>query len=311
MSEDKNTTDLFQTGQDSNDSKSADDNQSGIKLSEVIEFIKVNFKVLTVLTIFSALASITVSLVVKEEYKASVMMVLDGADSGGGGLSSLAPKFGTLSDLVGLNIGADPQKGTALAILETRKFTDDFFEEYDLLPYLFPESYEWDSKNEIWLGSPPKKRFIYLKMTEMMSITEDRVTGVFTISVLDRDPKMAAKMANDLVAYLNQTIRETAVRDAELKIGYLNKEIAKTSDIESRQMLFQLIGQETRGIMIANTKEDYVFTIIDPASAPEIRFYPERTMMVITGTIIGGLLSIILVYFYSSRREIIQKLKSL
>ena len=42
MSEDKNTTDLFQTGQDSNDSKSADDNQSGIKLSEVIEFIKVN-----------------------------------------------------------------------------------------------------------------------------------------------------------------------------------------------------------------------------------------------------------------------------
>jgi uncharacterized protein involved in exopolysaccharide biosynthesis len=303
--------DLFKTGQDSNQSDSAEDNQSGVKLSEVIGFIKVNSKILMILTIFSALASITVSLVVKEEYKASVMMVLDGADNAGGSLASLAPKFGTLGDLVGLNIGADPQKGTALAILESRKFTDDFFEEYDLLPYLFPENYKWDSKNKIWVGSPPQKRFIYLKMKEIMSIYEDRVTSVFTISVLDRDPKMAAKIANDLVAYLNQTIRETAVRDAELKIGYLNQEIAKTSDVESRQMLFQLIGQETRGIMVANTKEDYVFRIIDPASPPEIRFYPKRTTMVIMGTIIGSFLSIIFVYFYNNRREILQKLKSL
>ena len=59
--------DLFKTGQDSNQSDSAEDNQSGVKLSEVIGFIKVNSKILMILTIFSALASITVSLVVKEE----------------------------------------------------------------------------------------------------------------------------------------------------------------------------------------------------------------------------------------------------
>ena len=61
--------------------------------------------------------------------------------------------------------------------------------------------------------------------------------------------------------------------------------------------------------MLANTKEDYVFKIIDPATVPEIRAYPKRTTMVMTGTIIGGFLSFLLVFLYQFRSELIERIK--
>jgi LPS O-antigen subunit length determinant protein (WzzB/FepE family) len=42
--------------------------------------------------------------------------------------------------------------------------------------------------------------------------------------------------------------------------------------------------------MLANGRIDYAFTIVDPATAPELRIKPRRTVIVLVGLIIGGLL---------------------
>lgn len=313
MDED-NYEDLFQIGQntimDNKQVKESIPMEGGIELKEIIALVRRRFLIIIVATIFSALTSVYIALTTPEVFKADLMMVTQAKeDPSGGGIASLARNYGSIAKLTGIVLPGSPQKGTAIAIMESRKFTEHFFNTYNLLPYLFADSWNKD-KNE-WKGSPPKKSDIYRRMTDMTTIYEDRATGILTLSVFDGDANKAANIANNMVSFLNQTIRESAIKESKTKIEFLNKELAQATMSDARQMLFGLIGQETRSIMLANTKTDYVFKIIDPATPPEIRVQPKRTTMVITGTTIGGFLSLIIAFFYDKRKQIIDTLKSL
>lgn len=311
MSDKDNYEDLFQVKSMTRNPKEQMNSSSNINfgLKDLINTIRDRFLLITIITFLSGAISIFVALTATEVWKAEVILILQEADDGEGSLASLARNYGSIAKITGISIPQSPKKGIALAILKSRLFSEEFFKEYDLLPYLFSDS--WDDEKNDWKGSPPTKRLIHQKMKGILGIGEDRATGILTISIKDNDPEMAAKIANDLVYFLNLTVRSSAIKESELKIQYLNNELAKTTNAGSRQMLYGLIGQETRGIMLANTKEDYVFKTIDPATVPEIRDYPKRTSMVMTGTIIGGFLSLIIAILYSYRRPILQELKKI
>ncbi len=57
--------------------------------------------------------------------------------------------------------------------------------------------------------------------------------------------------------------------------------------------MYELIENETKSRMLANTRKEYAFTVVDPASAPEDRIWPRRSLMVITGVAIGGILGLL------------------
>ena len=284
---------------------------TAIKLGDIINLIKTRFKLIIFLTIFSALVSIAISLLTPQVFKADVVMISQSNDQAEGGLASIGRQFGSIAKLAGVDMpSGDLESGTALAIMRSRQFTDRFLEEYQLLPYFYEN--QWDQKNNKWIGgSPPRKGEVYRKMEGIINVAEDRATGILTLSVLDSDPNMSAKIANDLVYFLNQNIREDAIKESEIKIEYLNRELEKTTMTDARQMLFGLIAQQTQKIMLANAKEDYVFKIIDPAIPPEFRIKPKRKTMVITGTLIGGFLSIVFAALLSNRKFIIKKLKEI
>ena len=309
MSDKDNYEDLFQVKSMTKNTKEQTNRSPilDIGLLDLFNIIRENFILITMLTFLSGVISIFVALTATEVWKAEVILVLQDADDGEGSLASLARSYGAISQITGINIPESPKKGIALAILKSRLFSEEFFREYELLPYLFSDS--WDDEKKNWKGSPPSKRLIHQKMKDMLGVSEDRATGILTISIKDNDPQMAAKIANDIVYFINLTVRSSAIKESELKIQYLNNELSKTTNAGSRQMLYGLIGQETRGIMLANTKEDYVFKTIDPATVPELRNYPKRTSMVMTGTIIGGFLSFLLVFLYQFRSELINRIK--
>tara|TARA_B100001750_G_scaffold247279_1_gene272469 strand:- start:2767 stop:3723 length:957 start_codon:yes stop_codon:yes gene_type:complete len=291
-----------------NNTKPNDMIANTIRLEDIINLIKTRFQLILLLTIFSALVSIVISLLTPPVYKADVVMINQSNDQTQGSLASIGRQFGSIAQLAGVEMPGDLEKGTALAIMRSRQFTDRFLEEFQLLPYFYEN--QWDQKNNQWIeGLPPRKSDIYLKMEGIINVAEDRATGILTLSVLDSDPNMSAKIANNLVYFLNQNIREDAIKESEIKIEYLNRELEKTTMTDARQMLFGLIAQQTQKIMLANAKEDYVFKIIDPAIPPEFRIKPKRKTMVITGTLIGGFLSFLFAVFYENRRTLIKKLK--
>jgi uncharacterized protein involved in exopolysaccharide biosynthesis len=111
------------------------------------------------------------------------------------------------------------------------------------------------------------------------------------------DPGTAAEWANGLVTLANENLRERARSGAERNISYLNAQIKETSLVPLQQVMFNLIENEMKTVMLANAREEYAFTVVDHAVPPEIRSRPQRTLLVILGTMFGGFLSLIFVGF--------------
>jgi hypothetical protein len=109
-------------------------------------------------------------------------------------------------------------------------------------------------------------------------------------------PVLAAQWANRLVVKLNTKLRQRAVDEGEKSIAYLNQQIEQTSIADLRNVLFKLIEEHTKSITLAKVNEEYALKVIDPAVPPEKKAKPKRTLMVVLGFILGGMLAVLFVF---------------
>ncbi len=61
------------------------------------------------------------------------------------------------------------------------------------------------------------------------------------------------------------------------------------------EVFAQLIEEQTKTIMLANVSKDYVFDVIDPPVAPELKSKPSRALICVLGTLLGGMLGVVVV----------------
>jgi uncharacterized protein involved in exopolysaccharide biosynthesis len=115
----------------------------------------------------------------------------------------------------------------------------------------------------------------------------DRKTNLTTVTIDWEDPKIAAQWANQLVKHINARLQGEAVKDAERNIDYLRKQLATNSAVEIQQAIYNLIEAQMKNIMVASTREEYAFKIIDPATVPERKLKPSRRMVVLVGLFLG------------------------
>ena len=60
-------------------------------------------------------------------------------------------------------------------------------------------------------------------------------------------------------------------------------------------MLYQLIEEQTKTVMFANVREQYVLKTIDPALVPELKSGPKRAFICVLGMLLGGVLAVVIV----------------
>ncbi|MDB4456383.1 LPS O-antigen length regulator, partial [bacterium] len=94
---------------------------------------------------------------------------------------------------------------------------------------------------------------------------------------------------------LNNYMRDKDLNNAERTINYLTKQLNSTSIADMKTIFYQLIEEQTKTIMLANVRKDYVLEVIDPAVAPEKEAKPKRAMICVLVTLLGGMLSVIFV----------------
>jgi uncharacterized protein involved in exopolysaccharide biosynthesis len=207
---------------------------------------------------------------------------------------SLRNQFGGLAALAGVDIGATAsRKEEAFAMLSSQGFARDFIVAENLLPVLFAD--RWDAKAKKWRpgeNEPTLEDGMMLFTRDVRSITEERRTGLITVTVVWESPELAARWANRLVDLANERLRREAREQSERSIQYLNNELAKTSVVELRQSIFRLIETQVNNAMLANVQIEYAFRIIDRAVPSEKRFSPRRTLMTLLGTFAGALLGV-------------------
>lgn len=210
-------------------------------------------------------------------FKAQVVVteVHDTGLSTGGGLMG---QLGGLASIAGVNLNSNGQDAERTAILVSRGLVEDFIRHYGLARLLNGQTKNPDS---VWEAV---ERFRNL----VLDIREDKLKGTTTITVEWRDPAVAARWANDFVGLANDLLRTRAIEESTRNIDYLTKEFSHTTVVEIQHAIGALIESESEKLMLAHGRLEYGFTVVDPAVPPEHRFSPRRTLMVISGLMIGG-----------------------
>jgi uncharacterized protein involved in exopolysaccharide biosynthesis len=246
-------------------------------------------------TVVCIAAALFMALTATPIYRAEVVVVevQDSTSGIGGALGQL----GGLAGLAGLNLnlgnaGAAEQ---ARAMLDSRFLVEQFVDGEKLLDKLRARS---PGLNTRW-------RAVEYMRERVVDVRRDVRKNITTVTVDWTDARTAANWANQFVALGNQILRTRAIDEASRNITYLDAQLNKTDVVELRKVIYEIIETQTKTLMLANGRREYAFQVIDPAVAPEVRFSPRRTLMVLGGTAGGialGLLAAFLLEAYKRRR---------
>ena len=78
-------------------------------------------------------------------------------------------------------------------------------------------------------------------------------------------------------------------------IEYLDEQVVGNSNSEMKEVFFAIISEQVKEKMMAEATPDYAFVTVSPSMVPEKKSQPNRALICILGTIVGGIFSIFLV----------------
>ena len=280
---------------------------------------------ISAVTGLAAAISVVVALSLPNIYTASALLAP--AESSGGGLSSLMKQYGGLASLAGVSLPGGEEGSRAqlgIQLMKSRAFIGDFVERRDILPELMAveawdagsgdivfdaESYDADAKT--WVRnterskSPsPSAQEAHKAFSRILGVSQDKQTGYVSVSIEHQSPIVAAQWVNWLIEDVNSAVKAQDVAEAEKSIEYLKQQVANTSLADLQAMFFELIQSQIETVMLAEVRPEYVFKTIDPAVAPEEKSKPSRALMCVFGTLLGGMLGVVMVLIrYYARSE--------
>lgn len=296
----------------SNDENMPSNNEVGnteIDLFKLISFVwEEKFKIFGI-SVLIAIAFMAGSFLLTERYKSEAVIA---PVSTAGDVSGLASRFGGIASLAGINLGgSDGTDRTQLAmqLILSRKFSQNLLADHELVPYLMAVD-KWDSEvNEIvldaseydqvtgeWLvvdgeNMEPSPGAVFEIYSDRLQINLNNETGFLTISFVHESPEFARDMIDLVISRVNAVVKRKDIQEAEESIQYLESQIVETQYNELKTGLFELIQSQTEKIMLAKSRPDYVFKVIDPAYLPEELHSPKRIVIFIVGGIFGFILA--------------------
>jgi uncharacterized protein involved in exopolysaccharide biosynthesis len=298
-----------------------------IDLRELFQVVWEGKALIAIVTGLAAIISVVVALSLPNIYQSSAILAPKSGD-GTGGLSRLASQYGGIASLAGINLGGlggDGMSKPAVAIEKMKSLS--FFKKHlyeDLLVDLMAvESWDpstrqlmydveiYDIAAKKWLrevGPPrqaqPSDQEAHKAFLELLSVSEDKKTGLISVSVQHQSPDIAKRWVELMVSRVSEDLRSTDILEAEESIKFLEAQREKTSLVSLDEIFAQLIEEQTKTIMLANVAKDYVFDVIDPPVAPELKSKPSRALICVLGTLLGGMLGVVVVLIrYYGRQD--------
>ncbi|KAA1162041.1 LPS O-antigen length regulator [Pseudoalteromonas fuliginea] len=283
-----------------------------IDLRELFTAIWQGKWIIIAITALFAVASVFYAINQPNIYKSEALLAPAEQDQQGG-LGALAGQFGGLAGLAGVNLGGGGSNKSQLAIeiLKSRQFTSKFIQKHNILPDLMAVK-SWDlstntltydpkvynAANNTWLREvkapkqpEPSLQEAYKEFVKVIGVDESKDTGMISLSVEHKSPVVAQQWVNWLIQDINAEMKNRDVDEANKSTEFLTKQLSQTKVADIRTVLYKLIEEQTKTIMFANVRNEYVFKTIDPALVPEIKFKPKRALICVLGVLIGGMLS--------------------
>lgn len=300
--------------------------QDEIDLREIWSAIWSGKKLIIAITFMFSIASVIFALSKSDIYQASTLLAPTSSEGGAGGLAQVAGQLGGLASLAGINLGSGGTDKTSLAleVLKSRLFLENFIDKYQLLiPLMAAENWDrinnklifdediYDINTQKWVRDvkapktpKPSPWEAFSAFEDIMAISTDKETGMITLSIEHYSPEIAKQWLLWLVDEINVTMREQDKIEAQTSIHFLTKKLQETQLADMQTVFYQLIEEQTKTIMLAEVSKEYVLKTIDPANAPDENEKPKRALIVVVSTMLGGMLSVLIVLIrYFSKKE--------
>jgi uncharacterized protein involved in exopolysaccharide biosynthesis len=288
-------------------------NPDEIRLKELFSAIWAGKWSIIATTFLFSVVAIFYALSLPNVYKSEVTL----APAGESGGLNIPGQLGGLAALAGVNLGGKGGDKTALAleILKSREFLGRFIEENDLyVPIMAakgwdrasdkllidPDIYNEEAKQWVRVVEEPfKPKPSVLETIEAFeknyAVSQDKINSMVTLSVEHVSPLLAKKLADKLVTAINADMRRRDLNEAEKSIEYLNTKIEETNLSDVKAMLFSLVEEQTKTVMLANVREEYVLKTVDSAVVMEKKSKPLRAVICILAFLFGLLSSSMIV----------------
>lgn len=267
---------------------------------DILELFKILWdkkRIIIATGIIFTLISICYALLSERYYLAETTLLVGDE---GNSKSSMLGNLGGLASMAGVDLSeSGTDKDYYIAALKSRIFLKQFIEKNELMPVLFEEI--WDKEKKIWIiekGEDPPSVYGACQFFKenIMSVSEDKNSGIISLKISWKDPELAAIWANNIISSVNTYIREKKINEYTLKIQYLEKQIEQTSVVNMQKIFYKLIEQQIQNQSMAQVKKDFAFQVIDPAVTPEKPHKPNRRLIVLLGGFAGGFFGIFLVF---------------
>ena len=276
--------------------------------------------IIAVTAVFAA-ASVFYALSLPNIYKSEVLLAPVTDDAG----LKIPGQLGGLAALAGVNLSRGGGQKTALAleILKSREFIGHFIEKHDLfVPVMAARGWNradnsllinekaYDVTTQQWVRKvkppfQPKPSVLetHERFLKLLSVSQDKQTGMVELSLQHFSPYLAQQWASLLVQAINDEMRQRERHEAQTSIAYLTSQLEQTNIADVRTMLYSLIEEQTKTLMLANVREEYVFKTVDPAVVAEKKAKPSRALICILGVMLGGMLSVlfVLIRYFSKK----------
>ena len=287
-----------------------------LDLRELFNVLWVNKLFLVALTSLFALISIIYSLTLTNIYTAETTL----APSASSDMSSNLSQYAGLASMAGISLPGSSSgisdKDLALSLLKSKGLLQRLIDKHDILPDLIA-AYDWDLTSNslsydsdlydgvknVWVRDvkPPYKLIpstqeAYEFFDKAIAVSEDKKTGIISLKVDHLSPEIAYQWSLLLIQEVNEYVADMRINEAQLSIDYLNDQIKITPYPELRALFYELIQQHTQSMMLAKVRPEYALTTLDPPLIPEMKSKPKRALICILGTLLGGMLSILIIF---------------
>lgn len=254
--------------------------------------VLVRQKVVIFLVILLSVAmAVFIAYYMQPVYRATVVVEPNWSE-GKSGAQKLLSQYGSLTSMMNIDLGSEGNiKGTAIAMLKSRRFISDFINKNNITTKMYGKV--WDTDTKTWKERRSEEMPTLWQMVneflDMISITENKNDNMVVLSVEWHDRKDVTFWANDLIEQLNHYMKQSAIDDSRKGIEYLRNELANTEISELRQVIINMIETQIKQVMLASIRSDFAFKVIDPAVVPPEGAYvkPKRLLIIVTGMAIG------------------------
>lgn len=297
------------------------DNQ--IDLKEVFKIIWDKKITITIFTSIAAIVSMLYSLSLPNVYTAKTLLAPTSSQDS---LSSNLRGFSALGNIAGISLPSNSATKSTEAIERIKSFEffyNNFLPNIKLENMFAVESWEpeknliiyndrlFNQKSNEWLinnnlkQNTPSDQQAYKVYRDIMSVNEDKLTSFVTISIRHKSPYIAKNWIDIIIYQINETMRMIDQDMAQKSIVYLNETTQSTNIKSIKEATSKLVENQMQTLMLVASNKDYIFKTIDSPIVTEYKSGPNRTLICILGTLIGGLISLlyILVGHYLIKRK--------